>query len=50
MTTSCKGLHKGWLDRNRFVTKASEVYTVHEMEADEVWVDKNGTERKLVFE
>ena len=39
-----------WLDRDRFVTKASVVCTIHEMEATEVWADKNGTERKLVFE
>ena len=37
-------------DRDRFVAKASEVYTAHEMEAAEVWANKNGTTRKLVFE
>ena len=39
-----------WLDRHNFVAKASEVYTVHEMEAAEVWAEKNITNRKLAFE
>ena len=45
-----EGFTQRWLDRHRFVTKASQVYTVHEMEAAEVWADKNGTKRKLAFE
>ena len=44
------GFTQRWLDRNRFVAKASEVYTVHEMEAAEVWAVKNGTYRRLAFE
>ena len=45
-----EGFTQRWLDRDRFVTKASEVYTVHEMEAAGVWADKNGTKRNLAFE
>ena len=45
-----EGFTQRWLDRDRFVTKASEVYTVHEMKAAEVWADKNGTKRNLAFE
>ena len=45
-----EGFTQQWLDRDRFVTKASEVYTVHEMEAAELWADKNGTKRNLAFE
>ena len=45
-----EGFTQRWLDRDRFVTKASEVYTVHEVEAAEVWADKNGTKRNLAFE
>ena len=44
-----EGFTQRWLDRDRFMTKASEVYTVHEMEAAEVWADKNGTKRNLAF-
>ena len=44
------GFTQCWLDRDRFVAKASEVYTVHEMEAAEVWAEKNGTNRNLAFE
>ena len=32
------------------MAKASEVYTVYEMEAAQVWAKKNGTEPKPVFE
>ena len=32
------------------MAKASEGYTCHEMEAAEVWAEKNGTYRKLAFE
>ena len=45
-----EGFTQRWLDRDKFVTKASEVYTVHEMAAAEVWADKNGTKRRLAFE
>ena len=45
-----KGFTQRWLDRDRFVTKASEAYTVHEIEAAEVWADKNGKKRNLAFE
>ena len=45
-----EGFTQRWLDRDRFVTTASKVYTVHEMEAAEVWADKNGTKRNLAFE
>ena len=45
-----EGFTQRWLDRDTFVTKASEVYTVHEMEAAEVWANKKGTKRKLAFE
>ena len=45
-----EGFTQRWLDRDKFVTKASEVYTVHEMAAAEVWADKNGTKRSLAFE
>ena len=45
-----EGFTQRWLDRDRFVTKASEVYSVHEMDAAKVWADKKGTERRLVFE
>ena len=38
------------LDRVRFMAKASEVCTVHEMEAAEVWAVKNGTYRHRAFE
>ena len=50
MTNLVEGFTQRWLDRDRFVTKASEVYTVHEMEAAEVWANKNGTNRNLAFE
>ena len=45
-----EGFTQRCLDRDKSVTKASEVYTVHEMEAAEVWANKNGTKRNLVFE
>ena len=45
-----EGFTQRWLDRDRFVTKASEVYTVHEMEAAEVWANKNGMKRNVAFE
>ena len=45
-----EGFTQRWLDRDKFVTKASEVYTVHEKAAAEVWADKNGTKRRLAFE
>ena len=45
-----EGFTQRWLDRDRFVTKASEVYPVHEMEAAKVWANKNGTKRNLAFE
>ena len=45
-----EGFTQRWLDRDWYVTKASEVYTVHEMEAAEVWADKNGTKRNVAFE
>ena len=45
-----EGFTQRWLDRDRFVTKASEVYSVHEMEAAEVWANKNDTQRNLAFE
>ena len=45
-----EGFTQRWLDRDKFVTKESEVYTVHEMAAAEVWADKNGTKRRLAFE
>ena len=45
-----EGFTQRWLDRDRFVGKASEMYTVHEMEAAEVWAERNGTTRKLVFQ
>ena len=45
-----EGFTQRWLHCDRFVTKASEVYTVHEMEAVEVWAKKNGTKRNLAFE
>ena len=45
-----EGFTQRWLHRDTFVAKASEVYTFHEMEAAEAWANKNGTERKLVFE
>ena len=45
-----QGFTQRWLDRDMFVTKASEVYTVHEMEAAEVWANKNGTKRNVAFE
>ena len=39
-----------WLESHRFVTKASEVYTIHGMEAAEVWANRNGMQRNLAFE
>ena len=45
-----EGFTQRWLDRDGFVTKASEVYTVHDMEAAEVWANKNGTKRNPAFE
>ena len=45
-----EGFTQRWLGRDRFATKASEVYTVHEMQATEVWANKNGTKRNLAFE
>ena len=45
-----EGFTQQWLDRDRFVTKASEVYTVDEMETAEVWANKSGTKRNLAFE
>ena len=44
------GFIERWLDRDRFVAKASEVYTVHEMAPATRWAQENGTERSLVFE
>ena len=45
-----EGFTQRWLDRDRFVTKASRVYTVYDMEAAHVWANKNGTKRNLAFE
>ena len=45
-----EGFTQRWVDRNTFVTKASEVYTVHDLEAAEVWANKNGKKRNLAFE
>ena len=44
------GFTQRWLDRDRFVAKACEVYTVHEMETVEVWAVKNDTYRHLACE
>ena len=45
-----EGFTQRWLHRDRFVNKASEVYTIHEMEAAGVWANKNGTKRNLACE
>ena len=45
-----EGFTQQWLDRDKIVAKASHVYIAREMEAAEVWAEKNGTEPKLVFE
>ena len=44
------GFTQRCLRRDRFVGKALEVYIVHEMEAANVWAEKNGTNMKLAFE
>ena len=45
-----EGFTRRGLDRDRFVTKSSQVYSVHEMEAAEVWANKNGKKPNLAFE
>ena len=45
-----KGFTWRWLARNKVVATASEAYTVHEIEAAELWANKNGTKRNLAFE
>ena len=44
------GFTQRWLDHDWFAAKASEVYTVHEMEAAAQSGEKNGTNRHLAFE
>ena len=56
MTTLWKGLHNGGLTatglwpQHQRCTLSRDVKRCQEMEAAEVWAEKNGTERKLVFE